>query len=125
MRHAQPRCQRRPRLCRVKSAHGADAVGAVETALADIAGRVAAGTVPLDAFVIHRAVSKPPADYADAASLPHVQMALRRQAAGRPVVAGDIVPYVVTLLGLPAPGDGPDAAGPAAAAASDTSPPPP
>ena len=44
--------------------------------------RVAAGAFPLNKFVITKQLTKRPEDYPDAKNQPHVQVALRRKAAG-------------------------------------------
>lgn len=56
------------------------------------------GKVPLDLFVITRALTKSPQLYAQGsggAAQPHVLVALRMLAAGRPVRAGNEIPYIV------------------------------
>ena len=57
--------------------------------------------VPLEQFVITKQLTKPPTDYSDAHSQPHVQVALAMLQNGDKVRSGDIVPYVVCK------GDGP------------------
>ena len=42
-----------------------------------------AGQVPLNKFVITKQLTKRPEDYPDAKNQPHVQVALRRRAAGK------------------------------------------
>lgn len=46
-------------------------------------GKVMAGQVPTNKFVITKQLTKRPADYPDAKNQPHVQVALRRAAAGK------------------------------------------
>ncbi|ORZ34703.1 hypothetical protein BCR44DRAFT_33527 [Catenaria anguillulae PL171] len=54
------------------------------------------GKVPLDLFVINKGLTKRPREYADAASQPHVQVALAMEARGEVVQVGATVPYVIT-----------------------------
>lgn len=42
-----------------------------------------AGAVPLNKYVITKQLTKRPEDYPDAKNQPHVQVALRRRAAGK------------------------------------------
>jgi DNA polymerase elongation subunit (family B) len=45
--------------------------------------QVLAGLVPLNKFIITKQLTKRPDDYPDAKNQPHVQVALRRRAAGK------------------------------------------
>ncbi|XP_026193067.1 DNA polymerase alpha catalytic subunit [Cyclospora cayetanensis] len=59
---------------------------------------IVGGQVPLDLFVITRALTKSPQLYAQGsggAAQPHVLVALRMLAAGRPVRAGNEIPYII------------------------------
>ena len=78
-----------------------DVVAAIHDALRDVAARVAAGAVPLHKFVVTKALTKRPQDYPDASNQPHVQVALRRGAAGAADAAraGETVPYVICVDG--------------------------
>lgn len=69
-------------------------VEAIHEHLQQVAADVRAGRVPLDEFVIHKRLGKRPQDYPDAASQPHVQVALRMQAKSESVRSGDVIPYV-------------------------------
>jgi len=57
------------------------------------------GRVPIEKYVINKGLTKDPKDYADAKNQPHVQVALRMNAAGKSVKALDTVPYVVCVDG--------------------------
>ena len=65
--------------------------------LESIGKRVRAGEVDLDEFIILKRLGKNPQDYPDAKSQPHVQVALRMQAKGQTIKAGDVIPYVFCL----------------------------
>jgi DNA polymerase alpha subunit A len=95
-----------------------DVVESIHGLLRDCAARVASGDVPLEAFIITKALTKRPEDYNDAASQPHVQVALRRAAAGKRdgIAAGETVPYVICVSAAAADA----AAGAAAAGAGAT-----
>ncbi|CAI5471181.1 unnamed protein product [Closterium sp. Yama58-4] len=70
-----------------------------EVAEHKLAARLRAGEVDLTSFVITKTLTKPPADYPDASSQPHVQVALRRKKEGRTegCNAGDAIPYVIAV----------------------------
>jgi len=51
--------------------------------------------IPLESFVITKALTKPPQDYPDAKSLPHVQVALRLQARGKAIRSNQEIEYVI------------------------------
>ena len=59
--------------------------------------RVRAGEIDLEQFIILKRLGKNPQDYPDAKSQPHVQVALRLQAKGQTIKAGDVTPYVFCL----------------------------
>lgn len=65
--------------------------------LESVGKRVRAGEVDLDQYIILKRLGKNPQDYPDAKSQPHVQVALRLQAKGQSVKAGDVVPYVFCM----------------------------
>lgn len=65
--------------------------------LESIGKRVRAGEIDLDEFIILKRLGKNPQDYPDAKSQPHVQVALRMQAKGQTIKAGDVIPYVFCL----------------------------
>ena len=46
-----------------------------------------------------QSLTKPPQDYPDRKSLPHVQVALRMMSRNIPVQAGDVIPYIVCEVG--------------------------
>ena len=100
-----------------------DVVAAIHAKLRDTALRLSAGGVPLEAFIITKALTKRPEDYPDAKSQPHVAVALRRVAAGKRdgVAAGETVPYVVCVSVAEGLGGIGAAASAAAAAVSSAS----
>lgn len=51
--------------------------------------------VPLEAYIVTKGLTKDPKDYPDAKTQPHVQVALRLIARGKPVRAGQEVEYVI------------------------------
>jgi len=51
--------------------------------------------LPLSEFVITKGLTKGPEEYSDAKSQPHVQVALKMKAQGKPMRAGDHIPYVI------------------------------
>lgn len=65
--------------------------------LESIGKRVRAGEIDLDQYIILKRLGKNPQDYPDAKSQPHVQVALRMQAKGQSVKAGDVIPYIFCL----------------------------
>ncbi|PSC73303.1 DNA polymerase alpha catalytic subunit [Micractinium conductrix] len=76
-----------------------DVVNAIHEHLADVKEKVLAGSIPLNKYVITKQLTKRPDDYPDAKNQPHVQVALRRRAAGKQngVMAGETVPYVICI----------------------------
>jgi DNA polymerase alpha subunit A len=52
--------------------------------------------LPLSDFVITKGLTKSPEEYSDAKAQAHVQVALKLHAQGKPMRAGDHVPYVIT-----------------------------
>ncbi|CAI5934027.1 unnamed protein product [Closterium sp. NIES-64] len=88
--HATQILSRRPREEVVESIHNE---------LRNLAARLRAGEVDLTSFVITKTLTKPPGDYPDANSQPHVQVALRRKKEGRTegCNAGDAIPYVIAV----------------------------
>lgn len=74
-----------------------EVVNAIHEHLGDVKEKVLAGLVPLNKFIITKQLTKRPDDYPDAKNQPHVQVALRRRAAGKQngVMAGETVPYVI------------------------------
>ncbi|CAI5494604.1 unnamed protein product [Closterium sp. Naga37s-1] len=75
-----------------------EVVEAIHNELRNLAARLRAGEVDLTSFVITKTLTKPPSDYPDASSQPHVQVALRRKE-GRTegCNAGDAIPYVIAV----------------------------
>ncbi|KAK2077328.1 hypothetical protein QBZ16_004962 [Prototheca wickerhamii] len=74
-----------------------EVVAAVHAQLESVRAQLLGGAVPLHKFVITKQLTKAPRDYPDAQNQPHVQVALRRLAAGKRdgVAAGETVPYVI------------------------------
>ncbi|GFH09747.1 DNA polymerase, partial [Haematococcus lacustris] len=60
-----------------------EVVEAIHDSLREVRGRLAADAVPLGKFIITKALTKRLEEYPDARSQPHVQVALRRRAAGK------------------------------------------
>jgi DNA polymerase alpha subunit A len=63
--------------------------------LADLADRVRNGKVELRDYVITKSLTKAPEQYADKASQPHVQVALRMREHKLSVQTNDFIPYVI------------------------------
>ncbi|GFR41815.1 hypothetical protein Agub_g2585, partial [Astrephomene gubernaculifera] len=110
-------------LSAVLSGRGREEVVAdIHTHLRQVAERVRAGQIPLGKFIITKQLTKRPEDYPDARNQPHVQVALRRRAAGKRdgVLPGETVPYIICVERTPPPAAaaGADAEGAAAAAPS-------
>ncbi|CAI5521733.1 unnamed protein product [Closterium sp. Naga37s-1] len=76
-----------------------EVVELIHNELRNLAARLRAGEVDLTSFVITKTLTKPPGDYPDANSQPHVQVALRRKKEGRTegCNAGDAIPYVIAV----------------------------
>lgn len=77
-------------------------VASIHGHLEALAARVRAGPgpdLPLDAFLIHKNLTKDPEAYADAKSQPHVVVALRMKHRGLSARAGDTIPYVICQEG--------------------------
>jgi DNA polymerase alpha subunit A len=76
-----------------------EVVAAIHEHLADVKDKVRAGEIPLNKFVITKQLTKRPEDYPDAKNQPHVQVALRRRAAGKRdgVAPGETVPYIIAV----------------------------
>ena len=76
-----------------------DVVIAIHEHLNDVKDQVRSGNVPLNKFVITKQLTKSPEEYPDAKNQPHVQVALRRRAAGKRdgVAPGETVPYIIAV----------------------------
>jgi len=73
---------------------------AVHAQLEKIKTQIAEGVVPLPLFVITKQLTRTPQEYANSASLPHVQVALRmNRERNRRYKKGDMVDYVICLDG--------------------------
>ncbi|GIM16515.1 hypothetical protein Vretimale_19154 [Volvox reticuliferus] len=76
-----------------------EVVAEILTHLRQTAEKLRAGQVPLGKFIITKQLTKRPEDYPDAKNQPHVQVALRRRAAGKRdgVLPGETVPYIICV----------------------------
>lgn len=63
--------------------------------LRELGDAVRANQVQLSKFVITKALAKPPEDYPDKRTQPHVQVALRLKAMGKNVSVGDRIEYII------------------------------
>ena len=74
-----------------------EVIGAIHEHLGNLGEAVRNGTVPLNKFVVTKQLTKRPEDYPDAKNQPHVQVALRRRAAGKRdgVMPGETIPYII------------------------------
>ncbi|KAJ2582893.1 DNA-directed DNA polymerase alpha catalytic subunit pol1, partial [Coemansia sp. RSA 1836] len=63
--------------------------------LTRVAAAVRQGKVPLDKYTVHKGLTKPPENYPDKKSQPHVLVALRLRERGEAVRSGDTVPYII------------------------------
>ncbi|KAI8044811.1 hypothetical protein M5D96_000983 [Drosophila gunungcola] len=73
---------------------------AVHAQLEKIKNQIKEGAVPLPLFVITKQLTRAPQEYANSASLPHVQVALRmNRERNRRYKKGDMVDYVICLDG--------------------------
>lgn len=77
----------------------------IQKHLIEVGEKVANGSIPLNMFEIHKALTKDPQDYPDKKSLPHVHVALWiNSQGGKKVKAGDTVSYVICQDGSNLPG---------------------
>ncbi|XP_036414647.1 DNA polymerase alpha catalytic subunit [Colossoma macropomum] len=68
----------------------------IQQHLIEVGEKVASGSIPINMFEIHKALTKDPQDYPDKKSLPHVHVALWiNSQGGRKVKAGDTISYVI------------------------------
>lgn len=68
----------------------------IQQHLIEVGEKVASGSIPVNMFEIHKALTKDPQDYPDKKSLPHVHVALWiNSQSGRKVKAGDTISYVI------------------------------
>ncbi|KAG2500449.1 hypothetical protein HYH03_002016 [Edaphochlamys debaryana] len=91
-----------------------EVVADIHAHLREVAEKVRGGQINLGKFIITKQLTKRPEDYPDAKNQPHVQVALRRRAAGKRdgVLPGETVPYIICVERAPA-APGPDGANPA------------
>ena len=69
----------------------------VHDQLKGLARSTEAGELPLDKYIITKALAKDPSAYADAKNQPHVMVALRMRSKGMSVTSGTIIPYVIVI----------------------------
>lgn len=74
-----------------------EVIGAIHEHLSNLGTSIREGKVPLNKFLITKQLTKKPEDYPDAKNQPHVQVALRRRAAGKRdgVMPGETIPYII------------------------------
>lgn len=73
-----------------------DVVESIHSSLIKVQEDMRNGEVALEKYVITKTLTKPPEDYPDAKSQPHVQVALRLKKNGHTgCSAGDTVPYII------------------------------
>jgi len=72
-----------------------DVVNNIHSYLRQTADDIDHNRLPLAEFVITKGLTKGPEEYSDAKSQPHVQVALKMKLQGKPMRAGDHVPYVI------------------------------
>uniref|UniRef100_A0A6Q2XJS3 DNA polymerase n=1 Tax=Esox lucius TaxID=8010 RepID=A0A6Q2XJS3_ESOLU len=76
----------------------------IQNHLVELGEKVANGSIPLNQFQIHKALTKDPQDYPDRKSLPHVHVALWiNSQSGRKVKAGDTISYIICQDGSTLP----------------------
>mmetsp|Transcript_65722 Transcript_65722/g.182985 ORF Transcript_65722/g.182985 Transcript_65722/m.182985 type:complete len:1468 (+) Transcript_65722:111-4514(+) len=71
------------------------AVHWIHNYLTEKAAEIDGQKVPLQRYVITKGLTKAPKDYPDAKHQPHVQVALRLTARGKPVTAGQEIEYII------------------------------
>lgn len=64
--------------------------------LRDFARKMMSGKFPKHKFIILNRLGKEPSAYPNAKSMPHVQVALKRQAKGEIIRPGDVMQYIIT-----------------------------
>ena len=72
-----------------------EVVEKIHSFLRETADAIENSRMPLAKFIITKGLTKGPEEYSDAKSQPHVQVALKMKAQGKPMRAGDHVPYVI------------------------------
>eukprot|EP00960_Hanusia_phi_P020062 592676-Hanusia_phi.AAC.2 len=72
-----------------------DVVDNIHTYLRQLASDMESNSLPLSDYVITKGLTKEPEEYSDGKTQPHVQVALKMKERGRPVRAGDHIPYVI------------------------------
>nr|WCZ58504.1 DNA polymerase alpha catalytic subunit [Andalucia godoyi] len=72
-----------------------EVVDFIHNHLRELGDAVRANQIQLNKFVITKGLAKPPEEYPDKRSQPHVQVALRLKASGKAVNVGDRIEYVI------------------------------
>ena len=67
----------------------------IHTYLEELKDKLLAGKIPLSQLCITKQLTKPPEDYPDKKSLPHVQVAMRLNSKGKRLKQGDTVAYII------------------------------
>ncbi|KAJ2718332.1 DNA-directed DNA polymerase alpha catalytic subunit pol1, partial [Coemansia sp. Benny D115] len=70
-------------------------ITAVHEYLTTVGQSVRGNQVPLAKYTVHKGLTKPPENYPDRKSQPHVLVALRLRERGVAVRAGDTIPYII------------------------------
>jgi DNA polymerase alpha subunit A len=73
-----------------------DVVSGIHDHMRQVASQVRNNQVPLNKYIIHKSLTKPPEAYPDAKGLPHVQVAKQLQARGDAITVGMHIQYVIT-----------------------------
>ncbi|KHJ48876.1 DNA polymerase [Trichuris suis] len=71
--------------------------------LSELATAIRNSSLPLEAYVIHKQLTKNPADYLDKTGQPHAAVALRMNSLGHHFQHGDVIDYVICLDGTSNP----------------------
>lgn len=74
-----------------------DILNDIHSHLNSVSSEIRSGRYPVEAFIIHKNLTKNPEEYADAKSQPHVLVALQAKSKGILFRSGDTVPYVICV----------------------------
>jgi len=72
-----------------------EVISSIHEHMRTVAAEVRGNKVPLNKYIIHKSLTKPPDAYPDAKGLPHVQVAKQLQKRGEPVTVGMVIQYVI------------------------------
>jgi DNA polymerase alpha subunit A len=72
-----------------------EVVSSIHEHMRTVAAHVRGNKVPLNKYIIHKSLTKPPDAYPDAKGLPHVQVAKQLQKRGEAVTVGMHIQYVI------------------------------